>query len=79
MDEDEIDSWYEEEKQKHLDEFIKRNEDGKDKQESERKYKIKLAKTISEYNKKMISAIDKKRPTRKKNILEKIMDKFKHK
>ena len=57
MEEDEIDSWYEEEKQKVMEDYLKDIELGKAREISEKKYREKLAKTIARYNKLMIEKL----------------------
>ena len=53
MEDDEIDSMYEEEKQKAMDDYLKDIEDGKDKEKSQKKYDAKTSKALLTYNKMM--------------------------
>lgn len=53
MDEDEIDSWYEEEKQKYIDEYLQQIEQTKNHEEAEKSYNEKLNRVIAKYNKLM--------------------------
>ena len=66
MEEDEIDSWYEEEKQKLMDDYLKDLEDKKDHDVSQKKYEDKLNKLIEKYNKTMEEKIRQKNFFRKK-------------
>ena len=77
MEEDEIDGWYEEEKQKIMDDYLKNIEDGKNKVVSEKKYRDKLAKTIARYNKLMDEKLTKKK--KNPNIFSRLKDKFSRK
>jgi hypothetical protein len=61
MDEEEIDSWYEEEKQKCLDDYLKEIENSKDHEVAERKYEAKLNKVMEKYNKLMTRFLSKNR------------------
>ena len=60
MEEDEIESWYEEEKQKCLDIYINDLEEGKNHDQSEKKYEEKFGKVIAKYNKLMAENIKSK-------------------
>ena len=71
MDEEETDNWYEEEKQKSLDDYVKDIELGKNRDESEKKYRAKLQKSILTYNKKMNILLEKKE-SKKEGFLDKI-------
>ncbi len=75
MDEEEIDIWYEEEKQKCLDEYLKDIEAAKNREESQRKYEMKLNKIIDRYNRVMTTNLESKKPG-KKNFLVKIKEKM---
>jgi len=66
MEENEIDSWYEEEKQKCMDDYLKDLEDKKDHDISQKKYEDKLNKLIEKYNKTMEDKIRQKNYFRKK-------------
>lgn len=75
MDEEEIDIWYEEEKQKCMDEYLKDIEAAKNREESQKKYEVKLNKIIVKYNKMMVGNLESKKPG-KKNFLMKIKEKM---
>ena len=60
MDEEEIDVWYEEAKQKSLDEYMLEIEQSKNHEDAEKKYNLKLSRIIERYNKLMNDLIDKK-------------------
>lgn len=51
MDEADIDSWYDEEKEKALDEYMKTLDEKRDKKEAEKKYKEKMKKIREKYEK----------------------------
>ena len=51
MDEEDIDIWYDEEKEKALDEYMKAINEKKDKKEAEKKYKKKTKKLREKYEK----------------------------
>lgn len=53
MDDEEIDSWYEEEKQKCLDEYLKGIESSKKHEEAEKKYNERLDRLMGKYNQMM--------------------------
>ena len=53
MDEDEIDSWYEEQKDNALEDYMKNIENTKNHEESQRIYEAKLSKIIEKYNRLM--------------------------
>lgn len=57
MDEEEIDAWYEEEKQKCMDDYLKGIEESKNHEAAEKRYKERLGKAIDKYNKLMEDAI----------------------
>ena len=50
MDEDEVEGWYEEEKQKAIDDYSKELEDGKSKKEALERYEKKILKANEKYN-----------------------------
>ena len=74
MEEEEIENWYEEEKQKGMDDYLKEIEEKKDHDISQKKYEDRLQKTIAKYNKLMEDKIRKKRAG--KSMISKIKDKF---
>ena len=49
MDEEEVDSWYEERKQKIFDGYLENIERNKNKEEAEKKYKEEMKKTREKY------------------------------
>jgi len=51
MDEEDIDSWYDEEKEKALDEYMKALNEKRDKKKAEKKYKEKTKKLRERYEK----------------------------
>jgi len=61
MDEEEIDSWYEEEKQKCMDDYLKEVETTKNHEEAEKKYNDKLNKIINKYNQLMAEKLQYKK------------------
>lgn len=61
MEEEEIDAWYEEEKQKCMDDYLKEVEITKDYERAEKKYEDKLNKIISKYNQLMSEKIQNKK------------------
>ena len=71
MEEDEIENWYEEEKQVLMDAYLKDLEDKKDHDISQKKYEEKLNKCILKYNKLMGDKITKKN-SKKKSFFSKI-------
>lgn len=60
MDEEEIDMWYEEEKQKCMDDYLKEIESGNH-DDAEKKYNERLGKLIAKYNSMMTDAIQGKK------------------
>ena len=74
MEEDEIENWYEDEKQKAMDDYLKDLEDKKDHDISQKKYEQRLEKTIEKYNKLMEENIKRKKAG--KSMLSKIKDKI---
>ena len=76
MEEDEIDSWYEEEKQKVMDDYLKDIEDGKERAASEKKYREKLAKAIAKYNKLMDEKLSKGTKKSNQNIFSRLKDRL---
>ncbi len=62
MDEDEIDSWYEDEKQRLLDEYTAEIEEKKNYDEAEKKYSQKMDKLVLKYNRRMEGKISAKKP-----------------
>ncbi len=60
MDEDEVQNWYEEEKQRLFDMYTKDLEDGKDRQVSEKKFHTKMESVMKQFNEKMDKAIKSK-------------------
>ena len=69
MDEDEIDSWYEEEKQKRMDEYLSEIEAEKNHEEAEKKYENKLGKVINRYNELMNETMQNKKTGKLKRFL----------
>ena len=72
MEEEEIDSWYEEEKQKCMEEYLKNIETTKDHEEAEKKYNDKLNKLIDKYNQLMAKAIQGKKTGKLKKFISNI-------
>ena len=60
MDEDEIDNWYEEEKQKCMDEYVINIEKSKNHDEAEKGFDDRLGKVMEKYNKLMNDCLKKK-------------------
>jgi aspartate/methionine/tyrosine aminotransferase len=61
MEEEEIDNWYEEEKQKCMDEYLKEIETTKHYEEAEKRYEEKLNRIINKYNQLMGEKIQNKK------------------
>ncbi len=61
MDDEEIDSWYEEEKQKCLDEYLREIETSKNHEEAEKRYNDKLGRLIGKYNQMMEKRLEGKK------------------
>lgn len=76
MEEDEIDGWYEEEKQKCMDEYLKDVETTKNYEEAEKKYEARLNKIINKYNQLMTEKIQSKKSNELKNFISSIKRKF---
>lgn len=72
MDEEEIDSWYEEEKQKCIDEYLQEIERTKNHEEAEKSYNEKLNRVIVKYNKLMEEKIRNNKKGGLSTILSKI-------
>ncbi len=87
MDEDEINNWYEEQKQAWLDNYVKDLENGLDKIAAEKKYRAALEKILQRYHKLMdenLTSAQKKKVTalyRKSHptMVDKFMQKLKEK
>lgn len=62
MDEDEIDSWYEEEKQKCMDDYLINIEKSGNHDDAEKKFDARLSKAMEKYNKLMNDFLKKKNP-----------------
>ncbi len=60
MEEDEIDQWYEDEKQKAMDDYLKNLEDNKNKDESEQIFTKKVEGLTKKYNQLMEDKISNK-------------------
>ncbi len=76
MDEEEINNWYEEQKQKCMDEYLSEIEKNKLHEEAERKYEEKLSKIMEKYSKLMEKFIQDNTVT-KATFFSKIKDKIK--
>ena len=74
--EEEIESWYEEEKPKYMDEYLKNIETARNHEEAEKKYNYKLNKLVDKYNKLMIEAIQRKKAGKLKNLVSSIKNIF---
>ena len=72
MDEEEIEGWYEEEKQRCMDKYLADLEEGKNKESSQKKYEDALQKAIAKYNKSMFEKLDSKRKKKGFSIIDKI-------
>lgn len=75
MEEEEIDAWYEEEKQKCMEEYLKEIEAAKNYDEAERRYDGKLNKIINKYNRLMTEKLQNK----KTNKFERFISSLKRK
>ena len=64
MEEEEIDAWYEEEKQKCMDEYLKEIEERKNFDEAEKRYEDKLNKIINKYNQLMSEKLQNKKTSK---------------
>lgn len=60
MEEEEIDAWYEEEKQKCMDDYLKDIEITKNHEKAEKRYEEKLGKIINRYNQLMAEKLQNK-------------------
>ena len=60
MEEEEIDAWYEEEKQKCMDDYLKEVETTKSYEDAEKRYENKLNKIINRYNQLMAEKLQNK-------------------
>lgn len=76
MEEEEIDSWYEEEKQKCMDNYLKDVETTKNYEESEKKYTAKLNKIMNKYNKLMTEKLQNQKMGKLKKFISKIKTKL---
>lgn len=72
MDEEEIDSWYEEEKQKYVEQFAAEIEKLKNHESAEKAYNDKLNKLIQKYNKLMLEKLQNKKNGKLNIFLSKI-------
>ena len=73
MEEDEIDEWYEDEKQKALDEYLGKLESNKNLQEAETAFNAKMDNILKKYNQLMTDKISGKDKNKKfKNMFRKI-------
>ena len=69
MEEDEIEGWYEDEKQNIVDDYLKELDDGVPKQNAEEKYKKNIASVIERYNSLMNEKLDKKKKGKLGNLI----------
>lgn len=76
MDEEEIDNWYEEEKQKCMEGYLKDTETTKNHEEAEKKYDNMLNKIMAKYNKLMEEKLQNKKSGKFKNFISKIKTKI---
>ena len=76
MEEEEIDGWYEEEKQKFMEEYLKNIETTKNYEEAEKRYNDRLNKLIDKYNQLMIEAIQGRKTGKLKRFISKIKKVF---
>jgi hypothetical protein len=76
MDMEEIDSWYEEEKQKCLDEYIKGIETTHDFDKTEKMYNAKLEKIMKKYNRLMSGKLEHKDENKLKKIIKHVRSKL---
>ena len=72
MDEEEVQNWYEDEKQQLFDNYIKDLEEGKDKELSEKKFNMKMEALIKKFNESMDKSI------RSKEKMQRLQKKFDH-
>ena len=75
MEIEDIESWYEEEKQKYMDDYLKDLEDGVESAICEKKFHQKMSKVMEKYNKMMEKKIDEKAKN-KKSFIQSIRQKF---
>jgi hypothetical protein len=76
MDNDEVEVWYEEEKQKLMDEYLKELNEGKNPKDAEKIFTLKLNQTVNRYNELIKKNIERKK---RKERFKKQVDKFKEK
>ena len=77
MDEDEIDLWYEDEKQKAVDEYMKELESKKNNKEAETAFNAKMDALMKKYNQLMTEKIaNRGKSSRFRGILENMTDKI---
>lgn len=77
MEEDEIEQWYGDEKQKAMDEYLKELESNKNKGEAEKLFNAKMSNTIKRYNQLMTEKISGKGKNNKfKDFIGKIKAKI---
>ena len=76
MDEDEVESWYDEEKQQAMDEYVKEIEDGKDREKAKEVYEKRLEKAIRKFNLLMNEKLDTKKKTKLRSFISGIREKL---
>ena len=76
MDSEEVDSWYEEEKQKSMDDYAKDIDDGKDKKQALEIYDKRIQSLIAKYNKLMDLKLDNKKKGRFYEIISKLKERI---
>jgi len=78
MEEDEIEQWYEDEKQKAMGRYLKELESNKNRDEAEKSFNAKMSDIAKRYNRLMTDKISGKGKNSKfRDIASKVMDKFK--
>jgi hypothetical protein len=77
MEEDEIEQWYEDEKQKAMDDYLKELESSKNRKEAEKIFNAKMDDITKKYNQLMMEKISGKGKNSKVNdFISKVMNKF---
>ncbi|HLG23424.1 MAG TPA: hypothetical protein VI564_00675 [Candidatus Nanoarchaeia archaeon] len=76
MDEDEINEWYEEEKEKILEEYTLKLEEKKDREKAESEYHEKLGKVMEKYNKLMLEKLEPKKQNKFNEMVEELRNKL---
>lgn len=75
MDIDEIESWYDEEKEHAMDDYTKEIEEGRDREKAKEVYEKRLQRAIKKYNALMNEKLDTRKKTKLQSILSGIKEK----